>query len=355
MKIGLIGLPGSGKTTVFNALTGAGAETAAYGGGKSEPNLAVIEVKDARIDCLTRMYEPRKTVYADIEIIDFAGLTQDASKKELFSGKAMGLIKNVHALALVIRNFYHDLHGEPSPLNDLGSIEAELLLNDLIVAENRLERIEWSYKRGQGNNVLKAEEKLLHKICDQLNHNRPLRLLDLSEEEKKLIRGFQFLTLKPCMVVLNSDEAGFGQNRRVLEEIRTKYDVVEFAGRFEMELAGLDAEEAAIFMKDMGIEESARNRLTTLAYRIMDNISFFTVGRDEVRAWTIQKGMTAVDAAGVIHSDLARGFIRAECFSYADLMELGSEKAVKEKGRFRLEGKDYIVKDGDILSIRSGV
>lgn len=355
MKIGLIGLPGSGKTTVFNALTGARADTAAYGGTKSEPNLAVIDVKDERIDCLTQMYRPRKTVYANIEFIDFAGLSQDASKKELFSGKAMGLIKNAHALALVIRNFRHDLHGEPSAFNDLGLIESELFLNDLIVAENRLERIEWSYKRGQGNSALKAEEKLLRKICDQLNHNQPLRRLDLSEEERKIIRGFQFLTLKPCMVVLNSDESGFGQNRRVLEEIKTKYAAVEFAGSFEMELAGLEADEAEVFMKDMGIEESARNRLTTLAYRIMDNISFFTVGQDEVRAWTIKKGMAAVDAAGVIHSDLARGFIRAECFSYADLIELGSEKAVKEKGRFRLEGKDYIVKDSDILNIRSGV
>jgi hypothetical protein len=355
MKIGLIGLPGSGKTTIFNALTGAKADTTSYGAGKSEPNLAVVSVKDERITQLATMYQPKKTIYASIEIIDFAGLSQDESKKELFSGKSMGLIKNVHALGVIIRNYPDDIHGDPRPFEDLGMIESELLLNDLVVAENRLERINWSYSRGQSSPALKVEEKLLSRICDQLNHNRPLRQLDFSEEEEKSIRGFQFLTQKPLMVVLNSDEGNFGKSQKILEDIGTKYEVVEFAGAFEMELSGLEEGEAKAFMQDMGIEESARDRLTVLAYKIMDYISFFTVGQDEVRAWTIRNGMTAVDAAGTIHSDLARGFIRAECFSYADLIELGSEKSVKEKGRFRLEGKDYVVKDSDILNIRSGV
>jgi ribosome-binding ATPase len=354
MKIGLIGLPGSGKTTVFNALTGSKADTQSYG-GKLEPNMAVVTVRDERITRLAEIYQPRKTTYASIEIIDFAGLVQDASKKELFPGKAMGLIKNVHALALVIRNFRNGLNEDLSPFGDMALIEAELILNDLIVAENRLERIEKSFSRGQGANILKTEEKLLEKICDQLNHNRPIRQLDFSVEEEKMIRGFQFLTQKPVFVVLNSDESNFGSSGSILDEIETRYDVIEFAGAFEMELSRLEASEAEIFMQDMGIKESARDRLTVLAYRIMDYISFFTVGQDEVRAWTLRKGMTAVDAAGTIHSDLARGFIRAECFTYSDLVEYGSEKAVKEKGRFRLEGKEYLVKDSDILSIRSGV
>ena len=353
MKIGLIGLPGSGKTAVFNALTGSRAETQSYT-GKLEPNMAVVTVRDERITRLSEIYQPRKTTYASIEIIDFAGLVQDASKKELFSGKAMGLIKNVHALALVIRNFRNGLE-DPSPFGDLAQIEAELILNDLIVAENRLERIEKSFNRGQGANLLKTEEKLLEKICDQLNHNRPIRQLDFSVEEEKMIRGFQFLTQKPVFIVLNSDESNFGGSGSILDEIATRYEAIEFAGAFEMELSRLESSEAEMFMQDMGIKESARDRLTTLAYRIMDYISFFTVGQDEVRAWTLRKGMTAVDAAGAIHTDLARGFIRAECFTYSDIVEYGSEKAIKEKGRFRLEGKEYLVKDSDILSIRSGV
>lgn len=354
MKIGLFGLPGSGKTSIFNALTGSTADTTPYGGGKFEPNLAVVEVRDERVSCLSQMYEPRKTTYATIEIIDFAGIAKDSSTQETFSGQNMGLIKNVHALALVIRNF-QGLGDPTSVFEDLARIEAELLLHDLILAENRLERIEWSYKRGQNSAVLKAEEKTLTRICDRLNHNQPVRGLDMTEEEKRLMRGFQFLTQKPTLIILNSDELTFGKNQNVLSELGRKYDVIEFAGRFEMELSCMDEQEARLFMEDMGIGESARDRLTSMAYRIMDYVSFFTVGSDEVRAWTIRKGMTAVEAAGTIHTDLARGFIRAECFTYADLVELGSEKSIREKGRFRLEGKDYIVKDSDILNIRSGV
>jgi len=354
MKIGIIGLAGSGKTTVFNALTGSKADTDLYS-GKVEPNLAVVEVKDERVTRLSQMYQPRKTIYANIELIDFAGLAKESAKKELYSGKAMGLIKNVHALALVLRNFRSEMYGPAAPVADLESIESELLLNDLIITENRLERIEWSYRRGQKNQELQAEEKILRLICDQLNNNRPVRALDISEADKKIIRGFQFLSQKPALVILNSDESTFGGNAAIISDIAARYNVVEFAGRFEMELAGLEPDEADAFMKDMGIEESAKDRLTTLAYSSMSYISFFTVGQDEVRAWTLQKGSTAVDAAGTIHSDLARGFIRAECFSYSDLIELGSEKAIREKGLFRLEGKDYIVKDSDILNIRSGV
>ena len=355
MKIGLIGLPGSGKTTVFNALTGSTADTGVFSSGKSEPNLAVVEVRDERVTRLSEMFNPRKTIYATIELMDFAGLVQDGTKKELFTGKSMGLIKNVNALGVLLRNFQDDIHETISPLKDLELIESEILLNDLILAETRLERIEAGFKRGQTTPALKAEDAILRRICEQLNQNRSIRELDISEEDQRLIRGFQFLTQKPLLAILNSDEARFGKSGDIVTEIETRYNAVEFAGRFEMDLAALDPEEARDFMQDMGIETSARDRLTNLAYRTMNYISFFTVGQDEVRAWTLHKGMTAVDAAGTIHTDLARGFIRAECFTYNDLIELGSEKAVKEKGRFRLEGKEYIVKDSDILNIRSGV
>ncbi len=355
MKIGLIGLPGSGKTTVFNALTGATADTGVFSGGKSEPNLAVVEVRDDRVTRLSEMFKPKKTIYATIELMDFAGLVQDGTKKELFAGKSMGLIKNVNALGVVLRNFQDDIHETISPQKDLELIESEILLNDLILAETRLERIEAGFKRGQATPALKAEDAILRRICDQLNQGRSIRELDIAEEDQRLIRGFQFLTQKPLLVILNSDETRFGKSGDLVAEIQTRYNTVEFSGRFEMDLAALDPEEARDFMQDMGIETSARDRLTNLAYQTMNYISFFTVGQDEVRAWTLHKGMTAVDAAGTIHTDLARGFIRAECFTYNDLIELGSEKAVKEKGRFRLEGKEYIVKDSDILNIRSGV
>jgi hypothetical protein len=190
---------------------------------------------------------------------------------------------------------------------------------------------------------------------ENLNNEIPIRDLQLTADEEKSIRGFQFITQKPLMVILNSDENNFGENQDMLDKLNQNYRAIEFAGNFEMELSRLDNEEAAAFMEDMGISSSARERLTLFSYDMLGLISFFTVGKDEVRAWTIEKGDDAVTAAGKIHSDLARGFIRAECFNYQDLMEFGSEKAIKEHGKMRLEGKNYIVEDGDILNIRFSV
>jgi ribosome-binding ATPase len=354
MKIGLLGLPRSGKTTVFNALTKAEAPTA-HSNGKAEPNISVVKVLDARVDRLSEIYDPRKTVYATVEFVDFGGLTESAERKDTFSGAAMAMIKNMDALALVIRNFKDDLLGDPTPLEDVRKINDELTLSDLILAENRLERIENGYKRGQRTDALVREEKTLRKISEYLNQNQPLRDLEVSAEEEKSIRGFQFLTRKPIMVILNSDETNFGKNGSLITEIERTQRAIEFAGKFEMELSRLDEEEAALFMEDMGIPESAYRRVTSLAYEILGYISFFTVGSDEVRAWNVRRGDTALDAAAVIHSDLARGFIRAECFSYEACLQYGSEKTIREKGLFRLEGKDYRVKDGDILSIRFNV
>ena len=356
MKIGLIGLPNSGKTTIFNALTRSKAEVTSYANTKSEPNLAVIDVIDEHVTHLSEMYRPKKTTYATIELIDFVGLSEGSARGEAFSGSAMGMIKRVDAIAMVIRNFEDDLMGEPSPLEDLEQLEMEMLLSDLVIAEKRLERIAWSYQRGQKSDALQAEEKVLQKITTFLNENRPVRQLEISCEEEKLIRGFQFLTKKPLMVIINSHEDNFGKNAELLKEAGRGREAIEFAGNFEMELSRLeDEDEIRMFMDDIGIGESARDRLTQLAYALLGYISFFTVGSDEVRAWTIHRGDTAIDAAGAIHSDLSRGFIRAECFSYGDLIECGSEKGIKEKGRFRLEGKNYIVQDRDILSIRFSV
>jgi len=354
MKIGLLGLPRSGKTTVFNALTKAEAPVA-HPNGKSEPNLAVIKVMDERVDRLSEIYDPKKTVYATVEFVDFVGFEESAQKKDAFSGAAMSLIRTLDALALVVRNFSDDGLGVPTPLEDLRKINDELTLSDLMVVENRLERIENGHKRGQRTEALLKEEKTLKRLLEHLNENRPIRDLELSSEEEKAVRGFQFLTKKPIMVILNSEETRFGKSGALVSEIEKTHRAIEFAGQFEMELSRLDEKEAVLFMEDMGIPESAYRRLTRLAYEILGYISFFTVGSDEVRAWNVRRGDTALDAAAAIHSDLARGFIRAECFSYEACLQYGSERIIREKGLFRLEGKEYRVQDGDILNIRFNV
>ncbi len=356
MKIGIIGLHNSGKTTIFNALTKSEAEVTSYSGGKVEPNVAVVEVEDPRVTKLSEMYNPKKTVYAAIEFTDFAGLTAGAAQHGLFTGAAMGMIKTADALAVVVRNFRDPTidaaQGEPKPMSELTAIGEELIFSDLMIVEKRLERIAADMDRGKKSPELVSEEKLLTTLKAHLDELLPLRTMELSEEELKKIQGFQFLSLKPMLVILNSDENNYGNNEELLRLMQEDYKVIEFAGKFEMELAGLDDEEARAFMEDLGIESSARDRLITFAYDMLGYISFFTVGEDEVRAWTITRGTPAVEAAGEIHSDLERGFIRAECFRYEELVEAGSEKGVKENGKFRLEGKNYIVQDGDILHIR---
>ena len=355
MKIGLIGLPNSGRTTIFNALTKMEAHVNAYSDAKAEPNVAVVSVDDERLYSLTDMYKPKKTTGATIEMIDFPGLKEGAAKNGFFSGSSMGWLKGTDALALVVRNFHDDLAGDPTPLHDIDEINTELLFADLMLVENRLEKIAWLQKRGQKTNSIALEEKAVEKIAEHLNRSIPIRDIELDEEDQRMIRGFQFLTKKPFLIILNSDEALFGRNKDLIAEIESRCNVIEFAGRFEMELSRLDDEEAEVFMEDMGIRKSARERLTQFAYQTLGYLSFFTVGEDEVRAWSIHRGDTAVKAAGAIHTDLSRGFIRAECFTYDDLMKCGSEKRVRENGSFRLEGKDYVVRDGDILSIRFSV
>ena len=356
MKIGIVGLQNSGKTTIFNALTGLKAETAMYSGGKLEPNLGTVEVTDPRITKLSEMYQPKKTIYAHIDFIDFVGLSGSKEKKDLFSSESMALIKTADALALVLRNFSNDFYTEdPDPVTDLENIISELVIADLIIAEKRMEKLELSAKRGIKDISLKLEEAALVKIVAGLNNGTPIIKLDLSEEDKKAVRGFQFVTQKPLMLILNSDESNFQSDSDLIKKLSEIFKTIEFAGKFEEELNNLPEEEAVEFMEDMNITESARDRLTKFAYELMGYISFFTVGKDEVRAWTITDGSTAVEAAGKIHSDLARGFIRGECFSYEDLITEGSEKNLKEKGLFRLEGKTYIVKDGEILHIRFNV
>ena len=355
MKIAIIGLQNSGKTTIFNALTRSAAEVADYSNAKAEPNLAVVNVEDERVVRLSAMYKPRKTVYATVEFIDFAGVARHSDKGG-FPPELVQAARITDALAVVVRNFHNDLMGEPTPGADLESIEDEMILSDLIIVETRLERIAQDNKKGKKTPQVQVEEEALRAIRDTLNEGLPIRDMNLAPEAEKALRGFQFLTRKPLMVIVNSDDGRFGKNASLLAELEANYRTIEFAGNFEMELSRLTEEEdIRLFMEDMGITESARSLLTRNAYELLGYISFFTVGPDEVRAWNLKKGQSAVEAAGVIHSDLARGFIRAECFSCADLFACGSEKAVKEKGLLRLEGKDYPVNDGDILCIRFNV
>ncbi len=357
MKLGILGLSNSGKTTIFNALTGQNIETASFTSGKFEPNLGLVNVIDERITKLSEIYNPKKTVYANIEYIDFAGLS--GNENGGFPNNLLALLKTTDAIALVVRNFENEIItgilGVPDVLNDIEKIKSELVISDLIIAEKRLQNIELSEKRGIKDQSLLIEKNAIIKILDGLNAEIPVRNLEFSKEEKKAIKGFQFITQKPILVIVNSDETNFGNNGELLKEIEKQSKVAEFAGNFEVELNNLSEEDAKEFMSDIGISESAQNRITKLSYELLGYVSFFTVGTDEVRAWTIQNGDNAVDAAGTIHSDLARGFIRAECFSYEDLVNVGNEKKIREKGLFRLEGKNYLVKDGDILNIRFSV
>ncbi len=359
MKFGLLGFPKAGKTTIYNALTGNTGATDKYIQAHHEAHVGVVEVPDPRVTRLSEIYKPKKTIYAHLEYHDYPALfgapAEETNASTLFSDA-----KAMDGFALVLRAFSDPemdaLHGPPQPLADLQRFEEEMLLQDLVVAEKRLEKIELSYKRGIKTPALQTEEKALHHIIKALQDGTPIRRLELGSDEEKAVRGFQFMSQKPVLVLLNCSEDDFHKLDETVAGLQAQGYLAEaIAGRFEEELSRLEAEDAAAFMEDMGLSESVRNRLNHLCYLLMGYLSFFTVGEDEVRAWTIQQGDNAVTAAGKIHSDLARGFIRAECFQYADLIAHGSEKALREKGLFKLEGKDYIVRDGDILSIRFNV
>ena len=344
-------MPKSGKTTVFNALTGKQIDTSAYTGSKVEPHMAVVDVIDPRIDRLSAMYKPKRSIYATIELIDFAGIQESGG--DTFGADTLNRIKTCDALAIVVRNFSEASvdaeFGEADPASEFESVYSELLLADQIVAERRIERLVEDRQKGRKPNNPR-EEKILSSVVEAIDSGSTLRSLDIDDEARRVVSGFQFLTAKPIFAVINSSD-----DRYASTEFSFEVPGIEFAGRFESELAGLDSGEAAEFLLDAGIDESARARLTTFAYTILGYLCFFTVGEDEVRAWTIRRGSNSVVAAGAIHSDLARGFIRAEVFQCDDLLELGSEAEVKKAGKMRLEGKEYEVKDGDVINVRFSV
>ncbi len=360
MKLGIIGLPSSGKTTIFNALTGSDRPTTASIPGRLELVQGVVEVPDERVDRLSAMFHPRRRIYAKVTYVDIAGLDQEMGKKGL-SGQLRNQIATMDAFVHVVRDFEsatvpHPL-GSVDPQRDLELMEGEMILADLMTVENRLARIEEGLKkgaRGEERQRLFAEQTLFQTLRKALEAEQPLRDLDLDDEAQELLRGFGLLTLKPQLILLNSDEP-VEDVTAILHYDHRQTHMLALQGELEMEIAQLEPDEAQLFLEEFELEEPGRARVIRASYDLLGMQSFFTVGEDEVRAWTVRRGATAVEAAGVIHTDLARGFIRAEVIHYNDLIEAGSMAAARKAGKVRLEGKDYLVKDGDILHIRFSI
>lgn len=363
MKIGIVGLPLSGKTTLFNALTGAQVDTAAFMGGKQEAHQAVIQVPDERLDKLTEIFNPQKKTPAVVEYIDLAGLNTSEQKKQGFSDQFLGQIRSVDATLVVVRAFGDENIPHPldsiDPVRDLKMVEGEFILSDLAIIENRLNRLSKQMRvKKQDHDV--REYDLLSKFKEFLEEEQLLRQLDLSEEEEHIIRGYQFLTLKPMIVVVNIDEKDIGKEEEIMQRFRAVQEqkdtvVLPISAEIEMEIQQLSEDEAELFRKDLGITHSAMDKLIRTSYELLGLISFFTVGEDEVRAWTIRENTRAPQAAGAVHSDMERGFIRAEVVSYEDFIARGSLAKCRTDGVLRLEGRDYIVKDGDIINFRFAV
>lgn len=363
LHCGIVGLPLSGKSTVFNVITRAGAEVKPYAGGKTDPNRAVVDVPDARFDRLVSVHKPKKETPAQVEFVDLAGLSKGAGKGEGLGNAFLSFVADADALIHVIRCFKNPAvehpEGSIDPLRDWEILDMELIFRDLGVVENRLARLSAKKKLLPEES---AEKKLLERCRDCLMDEKPLRNLDMTPEEARSLRGFTFVTSKPQIVVLNMDESqtdiatlpGGPALRKKISE--SGVSAIRLYGQLEMDLADLAPEEAAAFTEGLPIEEPGRERLIAKAYHTLGLISFFTCGPDEVRAWTLHNGENAVDAAGTIHSDLARGFIRAQVVSYEDYTQNGDSLAkCRETGVLRLEGKEYRVRDGDIIEIRFNV
>jgi GTP-binding protein YchF len=354
MRLGIIGLPQSGKTTIFNALT-RGHQPLTTSGGRFDVHTGVVDVPDSRVDRLSDLFTPKKTIYAKVTYADIAGLE---GSHNAISGQLLNILTQMDGLLHVVRCFEDASVPHPSgsvnPLRDIATMDAELLLNDLIAVERKLERLADERKKGGGRekSVIDRENVLFEKFKDALSREIPLREIEISAEEEKTLAGFGFLTRKPMLVLLNLNE---GQEIPPVEYTRPHSDLVALQGKLEMEIAQLTPDDAQDFMAEYGITELGLERVIRLSYDLLGLISFFTVGPDEVRAWTIQRGATAYEAAGEIHSDLQKGFIRAEVIPCEELIALGGLNEAKTKGRLRLEGKEYVVQDGEIVHIRFNV
>jgi ribosome-binding ATPase len=366
MKVGIIGLPGSGKTAVFNAVTGSNAAVGSFSGG-AEANLGVVPVPDDRLNWLSDLYKPKKTSPATVEVIDVAGLVPGSAQKDGFSPQLIQHLRQVDALVHVVR-----AHTDPSvphpdgsvnPLRDAELLELELILADLSVVQKRLDKLDQEIQRKKGPEKTTAEQEkeMLLRFKELLTSEQPLRQITLNEEEDKIVRGYTFLSQKPLLLVANIDEAEIGKNDTATLKTLSPFagakgaPLLAFSARTEMDIAQMAEAERGEFLAALGIEVPGKDKLIQAAYELLRVIPFFTVGDDEVKAWTITAGTIAQEAARKIHSDIARGFIRAEVVPFDGLKECGNWNQSKEKGLMRLEGKEYVVQNGDCINFRFAV
>jgi len=353
MEIGIIGLPQSGKTTIFNALT-RGNQPIDVSAGKMTVHTAVIDVPDDRVDALSNIFQPQKTIYAKVTYADIAGLGGVADKGEI-SGQLLNQLSQMDGFIHVVRCFESALvphiHESVDPGRDIQLMDEEFILNDQIMVERKLEKLSEEMKKGGGREkaLVQREIVLFEKLQATLSEFIPLRDMEFTEEDHRSMSGFGFLSKKPIVILENISE---DQDPLEITYVHQDSMVVSLMGKLEMDLAQLPDADAEIFMKEYGIETLGLNRMIQTSYDILGLQSFFTVGEDEVRAWTVQRGALAPQAAGVIHTDMEKGFIRAEVIAYQDLIDAGSMPEARSRGKLRLEGKQYAVMDGDIISIR---
>lgn len=364
MKLGIVGLPNVGKSTLFNAITKAGAESANYPFCTIEPNVGVVDVPDHRIDRLAEMYNPKKVTRAYIEFVDIAGLVKGASKGEGLGNKFLSHIREVDAIVHVVRCFEDEnithVEGSIDPIRDIETINLELIFSDVEMVERRIDRTKKAMK---GNKALAAELELLERLKAHLEEGNPARSLEYTEEELLVMKEIALISMKPVIYAANVAEGDMASNlennafvNRVKEfAAGENSEVMVVSARIEEEISELEGEEKEMFLEELGMNESGLDRLIKASYKLLGLISYLTAGEPEVRAWTITNGTKAPQAAGKIHTDFERGFIRAEVVAYDDLMECGTMTAAKEKGLVRSEGKEYVMKDGDIVLFRFNV
>ncbi len=363
MKMGIVGLPNVGKSTLFNAITSAGAESANYPFCTIEPNIGVVSVPDERLDFLAKVNESKKIIHTAMEFYDIAGLVKGASKGEGLGNKFLSHIREVAAIVHVVRCFEDDnvthVEGNIDPIRDIEIIDLELILSDLEMLSKRKERLTRNLK---GDKSLALELDLVTRIVDSLENEQPARKMEFTEEEEKMVRLLSLITYKPVLYAANIDEehlVTMETNPHVLKlreyAEAENSEVITLCGKIEAEISELDEDEKHEFLLDMGLKASGLDKLVSASYKLLGLISFLTSGPQETRAWTIKRGTKAPQAAGKIHSDIERGFIRAEVVGFDNLKEIGSMQAIKEKGMLRLEGKEYIIIDGDVILFRFNV
>lgn len=361
LKCGIVGLPNVGKSTLFNCLTKAQVAAANYPFCTIEPNVGIVPVPDERLDKIANLVNPQRILHTTVEFVDIAGIVRGASQGEGLGNKFLSHIRETDAIAHVIRAFIDSnvthVAGKISPREDIEVINTELALADLETVERMIHRSQKNAK--SGDKTALAELNILERIKNQLDQGKPARALSFSKEEKTLLNSFQLLTLKPTLYVANVSENGF-TNNPLLDEIKQiaideKAEVVVICAAIEAEIAELDENDKAIFLAELNLKEPGLNRLIHAGYKLLNLETYFTAGEKEVRAWTIPVGASAPQAAGVIHTDFEKGFIRAEVISYDDFIRYKGEQGAKEAGKWRLEGKEYIVQDGDIMHFRFNV